>query len=334
MNMHPALYVFVVAVIFGVLQVVYKSMFVKPSNAPSVLRQTIFVTIIVPPGIADMSKQIHRLFAFASEPSRVFLGIYDFSNCIHHVYDLQNNIRKQNMSLEKFYRLSTARAQVMKNLYFGEMYVLFIPYNCEPDHDWDSKLIDMFDNIEHPQNKIYTSMCNTTSVNRSTLPGFLCLKQLKRASLELKSVSVPDALTDETPSTFWSSHFSFSFGSVFQEVPLIEDMSDTMESTIQSLRLWTHGYNFVVPSCNIFWVDKIERERPSSYSSKPLLGHLRTMSEYFAYSGVNLKTGKATAKSYCGLTLKCTVSECTNKYGSLELAKLEIYEKMSMVRNK
>ena len=112
----------------AVVQVICNSTLTKISSEPTLLRETIFVAITIPPGVIDGMKQIQKLFTSASEPSRVYIGVFDYSDCtLYGLEHLQNNIRRKNMSLEKYYRMSTSRAKIVTQLYFDEMFILFIP---------------------------------------------------------------------------------------------------------------------------------------------------------------------------------------------------------------
>lgn len=364
---HPSILLFVVAVILAVAggcrralrgsrsgeEEAYTSFSVQKEatqeasasgkcEPPFVLRETIFVALVVPPGEASAVRLRENIFSQASVASRVFVGIYDFGGGVHCPSELQNQVRiERNLHIKMLYSAAQARARLLGELYQEELYVLLVPHDAKLAPRWDVQLVRMHSALANPERAIITSHCGELrheSVLDAT-PRFLCLAGLRGARwvLEARCVAEPPS-PEGVPSSFWSPHFSFCFGSVLRRVPLLQTASEGMESTVNSVRLWTGGFDFFVPSATLAW----SRQRPFRKRAAPTAlrrvsagatpaspdvpsSQQRTLMQFEAFCGVQLRAPTfATPRSLAGLTRDLPVSECTCKYGSIENARLVV----------
>lgn len=324
-SVHPMVIVFAIAIVIALVRLCARALFDDGAPRPIALRDTIFVGVVVPPDAGRL--YVQSLLAKASVPSRIFWGIFDFSDRVECPLELQPNVRLvQHMATRMRFRESSARAKLVHELYRDEMYTLLVPHDAEFSADWDEQLVRMHATVGG-DDKILTSFCGSkSSTLRDTAPTFLCLDELRGARAVLRpqpAFEVPDA---PVPSLFWTPDFSFCLGQVFQDVPLLEEISCSMEATLNSIRLWTHGYSFAVPSATLFWADPLPSEQTKYRAPRHSLGEARTLSEYEAYCGVQFRKKRAAPRAFSGLSIKADVHECTCKYGSLENARLSMHD--------
>tara|TARA_B100000787_G_scaffold135122_1_gene103892 strand:+ start:529 stop:1560 length:1032 start_codon:yes stop_codon:yes gene_type:complete len=333
---HPAFVIFVLAVAVAVVHLLQKSNHPRAAIEPHVLENTIFIPLVAPPyskrlQVSMIQTHIERIFNTAAIPSRIFLGIYDCADEIQVPSEIQKNVRiLRHMDLRFPFRESNARAILLSQLYDQEKYSFLIPYGATLTSHWDEILVnnqqteDLFHGDEL---SIITSMCKFNNLLEDTRADFLCLQEMQGARLSLCTKQTLQRADTSTPSLFWSPNYSFCHGSVFERVPLLRDISDSMETTLNCVRLWTHGFRFVVPDRIVAATQGAYRATQTAYRSPTaLLGSARSMTEFEAYAGVSFKNSVATPRSRAGLSPKAQVGECTCKYGSIELARLQLFE--------
>lgn len=155
------------------------------------------------------------------------------------------------------------------------------------------------------------------------------------------------------PSLFWAAGFSFTIGDVVGEVPYDPNCPFVFlgEEQSMSLRLFTHGYDFFSPINNIvhhlttrkyrptFWeqvyrrncvVDEDTRQFRKTLEANGVerlqkiiagqledpiygLGHVRTIQQWEAFTGIDLKTKKVQRRAYFGLTAQPDAIETSAK---------------------
>lgn len=306
------------------------------SVQPLYLENTIFIPFVAPPYLnmsqANLIKShIEHIFRNAAIPSRIFLGIYDCNDSISVAPELQKNVKiMKHMDMRFPFRESNARSIILSELSEDEKYNFLIPFNAKLTAYWDEILINnqkKEDDVHKDEFSIQTSMCKLSSILEHTTCDFLCLQEIKGARISLCTRKTTQSSEGSIPSLFWSPNYSFCHGFIFQEVPLLKNISDSMEITLNCIRLWTHGYRFVVPNSIVASVQQAYEPSQTVYKS-PLseLGSIRSLREFEAYTGVSCRTSSATPRAYAGLSPKANVDECTCKYGSIELARLQLYE--------
>jgi hypothetical protein len=322
MASHPALILFTIALIAAVLRVAQRS--TRPLRGaappPATMRDTILVVLVLPPH--EMSFDVERFFRTAAVPSRVTLGIHDSATRVHCAPSQQNSVRVTGGGTP-WLGVAHARAAAAA-LYRDERYILLIPAGATLVPRWDETLIAMHAAVPDAARAVLTSHCNApTLTGGDTTPRFLHAERLRGARLTLGSRATAEAPRVDAPalpSLFWSPEFSFCRGAALQHVPLV-GVSDPMEVTVNSLRLWTHGYSFFVPSVMVACAPPraggTGRRRGASAPELGGLGTVRSLSEYEAYSGVQFRAGVASARARAGVSARPSAEECRSKYGSM-----------------
>ena len=334
---HPAFLIFVLAVAIAIVHLLRKASHPRGAVEPRALQNTIFIPVVAPPyskqsQITYIQRQIERLFKTAAIASRIFVGIYDCADEIAIPPELQKNVKiLRFMDLRCPFRESNARAILLAQLFDQEKFTFLIPFDATLAPSWDEILVrnQQFEDEVHGDNlSIITSMCKFHNLLGDTNADFLCLQQIQGARLSLHAKPTVQRAETSVPSLFWSQNYSFCHGFVFEEVPLLRNISDTMEITLNNLRLWTNGFRFVVPGAIVAFVQQAYQPKQTTYANPSAsgLGSVRTVKEFEIYTGISFSDSVATPRSRAGLSPKAKISECTNKYGSIELARLQLFE--------
>lgn len=334
--LHPSFIIFILAVLIAILHLLRKlTVTDNKIIRPLALQSTIFVPFVAPPyfngsQINMINTRIEHIFKTAAVPSRIFLGIYDCQDKIRISSDIQKNVKiMKHMDLKFPFRESNARAILCSQLYDQEKFTFLVPFDVELTFNWDDTLIqnqELEDTRSGDRLSIITSMCKLSKILESSAPDFLCLQEIRGARLSLCTKQTVQPSEQSTPSLFWSPNYSFCHGDVFEQVPLLKDISDSMETTLNCVRLWTNGYRFVVPKYVVASTRNVFQPKQTTYTPpKTKLGTARSMTEFEMYTGISFKTSTATPRARAGLSPKARVGECTCKYGSIELARLQMF---------
>ena len=334
--LHPSFVIFTLAVVAAVIHCLQKVLHPRGAVEPHVLQNTIFIPLVTPPyseksQLGKMQTHIERIFRNAAIPSRIFLGIYDCQDEIEVSPEIQRNVKiLRHMDLRFPFRDCNARAILLSQLYDQERYTFLIPYDADLIPHWDEILVNnqqAEDRFHGDQLSIITSMCKLNNLLDKTNADFLCLQDIQGARLSLCTKPTLQRAETSVPSLFWSPNYSFCHGSVFESVPLLRDISDSMETTLNCIRLWTHGFRFVVPECIVASKKEAFEPRQTTYKTpKATLGNTRSIKEFEIYTGISFKDSTSTPRARSGLSPKAQVGECTCKYGSIELARLQLFE--------
>jgi len=312
---HPGFLLFLLALLAAVVGVVHQTSQRQLSRAPTAvtpaaLRDTIFVAPVLAPG-SSARIDAEGFFRAAAAPSRMFLGIFDGGSRMQCATGLQNSVRITHGAGE-WLGEAHARATVAAGLYRDERYVLLLPAHARLAPRWDETLVALHAAAPDAARAVLTSHCNVpTLAGGETAPRFLRAERMQGARRTLGSRATaapprPDA--PALPSLFWSPVLNFCLGAVLQHVPLVASVSDSMEVTVNSLRLWTHGYSFFVPRVAVAWVEPSQAaagrhglaRATRGAGSVPGLGRVRSLAEYEAYTGVQFRAGVAIQRGLHG----------------------------------
>jgi len=324
---HPSVLIFLTALVVAIVSSVRRSLFARSRPLALDVHNTILVAIVLDPSSTRSS--IDEIFRAADMPARVRVAAY-----CHAGEPLFSPVHQQHVRVARHMRrtmtpfsAARARAWLTQHLWRSEQFTLLCPAGAQLCNSWDTLLVDMLQ--RHPPDSILTTHCHAADVTagpRDVLPRFLCLGGMRGARIELNSRPVAAALAEGEliPSLFWSPSFSFCESDALQRCPLATGASDGMEATLNSIRLYTHGYSFYAPSRTVAWCGEpadpapAARKKAGADAVVPPPGTVRTLRQFEEFAGVSFATSTATTRSRTGLTQAAGVPECTVKYGSLE----------------
>ena len=100
-----------------------------------------------------------------------------------------------------------------------------------------------------------------------------------------------------------------------------------MDITMNSVKLWTSGFNFYTPPLSIAWAANPEtpswhKPGKNAVSTNATVGTIRTFREFENFVGISFNQKKASSRTYSGLTNSISAFEAGVKVGSLEAARL------------
>lgn len=328
---HPAVLVFVAAVLISIGRALgqwgrRRVTSARPARAAAEdLGDTIFVLIVLGPSARPI--RLNALFAAATAPSRVFVGVYDDGAAAHFSPEHQRNVRHARyMRHTRAFHRPGARAWAAANLCRGERFTLLLSAHVQLVPGWDEALVSMLN--AHPPKTVLTTAPPPRKALLSDAPSFLGLRGVHGARLELQPrlAAQPPREGELLPSLFWSPELSFCRSDTFERCPPASGMSARMEATVVGLIMWTHGYSFFAPTRLIAWGERELEEdtRPAGGEPPPRLGTARTLREYEAFSGVCFAKSEATRRARAGLSPRPKVAECVAKYGSLADARMAV----------
>lgn len=296
---------------------------VSPAN-----RDTAVATTTKPP----ILNTIEGLYNNAYEPSRVMVAAYDMNDHLKNQLpvQLQPSVRvARNMKTiqSKHSSASDARAYLMKHLYRGERYVMTLQSNAEICKDWDKILIDMIKPIKN-RHTIFTSAVMPKNMQSNIRPTYFKLNALKGGKMVIEPSKVHEVPEDPVPSIFWSPSLSFAPAPAYKEfVDGNIISSDDMDITLNTIKLWTNGFNFYTLPITMAWASRPEdsnwtHSSKRSMSKTATVGTARTFKDFEQYVGISFERKKASKRTYHGLTNHVTAFEAGVKVGSLEAARL------------
>jgi len=231
-----------------------------------------------------------------------------------------------------------ARAWAASHLYRHEVYTLLVPADARFAAGWDASLVAMHRALPRPDTTLLTSHCSPPR-DRALPPQaqrarFLCLHAAGAGApgapgaLRLASRVVTEAPRPGVPSLFWSPGLSFGPGVALRDVLLWPGATASSEEAINSVRLWTHGYDFAVPSSVVAWPAPARRDGAESGTRvaaqlEVALGSARGMRAYTEQTGLHVAGSprRARARAFAGLSGVPSVDECLCKFGSVEAAR-------------
>ena len=296
---------------------------VSPAN-----RDTAVATTTKPP----ILNTIESLYNRAYEPSRVMIAAYDMNDHLKSQIStrFQPSVRvARNMKLvaSKHSSASDARAYLMKHYYRGERFVMTIQSNAEVCKDWDKILVDLIHGIKSKYT-VLTSAVIPKSINSSTKPTIFKLTELKGGKMVIEPFPVHEVPEDPVPSLFWSPALSFGPAPAFKHfVDGNIISSDDMDITMNTIKLWTNGFNFYTLPLTMAWASRPEKSDWAQSSKRAVsktatVGSARTFKEFESYIGISFDRKKASRRTYHGLSNDVSAFEAGVKVGSLEAARL------------
>ena len=296
-------------------------------------RDTAVATTTKPPILTT----IESLYNNAYEPSRVMIAAYDMNDHLKSQIStrFQPSVRvARNMKViaPKHSSASDARAYLMKHYYRGERFVMTLQSNADICKDWDKILVDLIHGITSKYT-ILTSAVIPKSMNSSTKPTVFKLKDLKGGKIVIEPSLVHEVPEDPVPSLFWSPSLSFGPAPAFKHfVDGNVISSDDMDITMNTIKLWTNGFNFYTLPLTMAWASRPEKSDWSHSSKRAVsktatVGSARSFKEFESYMGISFERKKASRRTYQGLTNDVTAFEAGVKVGSLEAARLANHQK-------
>jgi len=332
---HPVVLVFIAALVFAVLSAAGRALrrASAPHRAPApaeLLRETILVVLVVAPGTGRLVTR--HVFEAASVPSRVFLAVYADRSRVQCTLSTQSHVRIGTDPRKHAFDEARARAWAASHLHRHEVYTLLVPADVQLAAGWDEALVAMHRALPHPGTTLLTSHCSP--LRDRALPAqaqrarFLCVGDAPASdALHLSSRLVAEAPRPGVPSLFWSPGLSFGLGAALRDVPLWPGATAASEEAINSARLWTHGYDFVVPCVVVAWAPPRRNGATPAGARvgaelEAALGHARRLEAYAQYTGLRAAGSprRARARAFAGLTSVPSVDECRCKFGSVEAA--------------
>ena len=224
-----------------------------------------------------------------------------------------------------------ARA-VTQSLWQGESYTLQIDSHMRFVPEWDRILLEMIAPLGGKV--VLTCYCPAYDPGQPLDPPQAQLLGADYFSaydmLLLMGRSFPCKMEHPVPGAFWSGHFSFSSGKLIEDVPYDPALYFHGEEISFAVRAWTKGYELFYPhravcyhhyerDCRLtHWNDHgdwklhdvlsqqrvrrlLEMEPAVGETFGPYgLGTVRSLEEYEAFSGVDFKNRRFSAKAWSG----------------------------------
>lgn len=320
---HPAIVIFLTALVVAIINSARRAIFARSRPISIDVQNTILVVLVIGPD--SPRSKVDEIFRTADVPSRVRVAVYCDEGEPQFSPAHQQSVRvARNMQRTMAFSASAARAWLLRHMFRSERFTLLCPPDVQLCNSWDTRLLHMLEDHPEPDYALLTTQCHPPDIAseaRTRLPSFLCLGAMRGARLDLlaRRVTTPPGAGEVIPSLFWSPSFSFCRSDVLQHCPLATGASDTMEATLNSIRLYTHGYSFYAPSQTVAWCNgpgPVSRQK--TREAVPAPGKVRTLRQFEEFAGVSFSRSTAAVRARLGLTSAPNVSECTIKYGSLE----------------
>jgi len=319
----------------------------KPINIKD-LNETILVILVSPVNRntavsattkPPMLNTIENLYNNASEPSRISVAAYDMNDHVKTYLPprLQPSVRvARNMKVlePKHSSESDARSYLIEKFYLGERYIMTLQSNASIINNWDNILVNLLKSTGSKYSIISGAVVSKNMSNPSKAT-FLKLDQLKGAKIVTESSVVKEDPIDPVPSLFWTPALSFAAAPAYMNFingNIISCMD--MDITMNTVKLWTSGFNFYTPPLTLAWAVRPEdsnwhRPGKNAVSATATVGNARTFREFENFIGISFNQKKASSRTYSGLTNSVTAFEAGVKVGSLEAARLADTKKVN-----
>ena len=220
---------------------------------------------------------IDDMISKAKNPNNLIFGIcwqYGDDEDISY-YDNKKNFRISKYHYSESKGLGWAR-NITNELYDGELYTLQIDSHHRFVKNWDSILLEDFnESLEYSENPIITTYCtpfdpNTDENEYIKIP---CLMSQYEFSSDKLLMSMPWYIQDYESrqniirARTISGHFYFTYGKFIKDVPYDPEIyfGGYTEETTLSLRAFTNGYDFFSPYRMVMWHEYTRSYRPKHW---------------------------------------------------------------------
>lgn len=229
----------------------------------------------------ECSKTLQDMFKRADNPRRVYAGVCE-QNKTGDVAEqcLRSEVLSRNRENVRIVTLDYTQAKgptfaryVCSTLYRGENYFVQIDSHTRFVQGWDTKVIDMLRRCP-TQPAVITHYAPEIGAATSSWKEGAMVPVLCDASFNDDGIPVFKAILKQPvkgllkPTPFVSGNFWASEGRVLRDVPFDPDLPHLFmgEELLQSVRLWTSGYDLYVPERNLVMHEYGRREKPKYWN--------------------------------------------------------------------
>ncbi len=279
----------------------------------------------------DCANTLRDLFAKASKPARIFVGVCEQNTaagseaCFGPGFEWHDNVRRIGISHKEAKGPTYAR-YLCSTLYRGETFFCQLDSHMRFVPGWDEATVAMWRACPSPKAVVTYYPHDTKLFGRQALgiPTICKANFTSHGLLAFEAATLPPS-TRPRPVPFTAGGFLFGPGRLLEEVPFDPDLPHLFqgEELLYSARLWTSGYDFFAPTANVvfhkyyrrdsakFWQDldyEAELKRTVAKVRALLAGRLadyaygmgaeRTLRQYWEFAGVDW-SGRTVGTAFC-----------------------------------
>ena len=219
----------------------------------------------------------------------------------------------------------------LQEQYNNEKYTLQLDSHHRFVENWDTKLIDMYENLQSTgiEKPLITSYLPSYNPNKDPEERCMCPWEIvfKEKTHDKQVLFIPsyiknyEKLTSPISAKFYSAHFAFTTGDFVKEVPHDPELYFTGEEMSITVRAYTYGYDLFHPHILIAWHEYTRNYRTKHWDDdkewwkkdlhskqhyvsiynnygKYGIGTKRTIEDYIAFSGIQFLDWKDLNREY------------------------------------
>lgn len=263
---------------------------------------------------------IKDAFENAEYPSNLIFGICWQKDEDETIYEYENHeqVKLIIVPYKKSKGACWAR-NTLQQLYINEKYTLQLDSHHRFVHNWDTKLINMYEDLKNTgiEKPLITTYLPSYNPDKDPQERCMCPWEIvfKEKTQDKQVLFIPSyiqnyhKLTTPISAKFYSAHFAFTTGEFVKEVPHDPELYFTGEEMSITVRAYTYGYDLFHPHILIawheytrnyrtkHWDDDKEWWKKDIHSKKHYLsiynnygkygiGTKRTIEDYISFSGI------------------------------------------------
>lgn len=320
MVVHPAIVLFLVALVLGVVGRIAEWLAVDRSQiAPPVARlqsATVCVVVVVPSGV-PCDGVVREILGRARWPHCIRLHVVKAVTATETHPTLGGNDRiatRVHLARARNFDPSVARVATVRRAYADEQYVCTLPHDSSLATDWDHALQGMLHACEEAAGAPAVLSTRPMRTGAATFTRIVSVG--REGVVRTEAVEFAEPPDAPQPSAYVHAPFAFMRGASVRHLPAPSSVRSDVEDGAYGRAMWTSGHALFAPHVAVVWSDAEPYVGPPRKVGRQTVGAVRTALEYDSYMGV--LNGRATRRARLGLTPRARTLEVIAKYGTVD----------------